>query len=89
MVNTFESRNMKVWNVSGITSLKSHPTDANIFVTGGRDKSIKLYDIRMEGAFKSINGPFVLENNSIDIQGDMIITGSNTNTQEMKMVSLS
>ena len=88
-VNNFASKNMKVWNVVGICSLKSHPTDPNLFVTGGRDKSIKLYDVRMEGAYKSISGPFVLEDNSIDIFGDMVLTGSNENTEEMKVVSLS
>jgi WD40 repeat protein len=58
-----------------VFALKFHPQHKDIFVTGGWDRAIKVWDLRTGGTVASIPGPYIC-GDSIDIQGSEILTGS-------------
>ena len=63
-----------------IFCVKSHPQDSNVFVSGGWDNSIKIYDLRKRTPVCSIGGPLI-SGDSIDIYDDMILTASARNNK--------
>jgi len=60
-----------------VFSLKWHPTDRNLIVTGGWDSTIQFWDLRKGHAVKSIFGPHIC-GDAIDItmDGSTVLTGS-------------
>ncbi|XP_041069626.1 uncharacterized WD repeat-containing protein all2124-like [Carcharodon carcharias] len=59
-----------------IFALRFHPDECHIFLTGGWDNSIKIWDKRMEKeARRFINGPHIC-GHGIDIRDNQILTGS-------------
>ena len=73
-----------------IACLRHHPEDPNLFVTGGWDASIKLYDVRQNGAIASLMTSGSICGDSIDMYEDMIVTGSNKSSKGcMQMFSFS
>ncbi|XP_052786380.1 uncharacterized protein LOC128221815 [Mya arenaria] len=59
-----------------VFSLKWHPEYDDIFLTGGWDKHIKIWDARNnEGIRRTIHGPH-LAGDSLDLKGNKILTGS-------------
>ena len=58
-----------------IFGLKYKPDDPNCVVSGGWDKTLQIHDIRKGGPVGYIFGPDLCSN-SIDIHGNMIVTGS-------------
>ncbi|KAK2169408.1 hypothetical protein LSH36_10g07056 [Paralvinella palmiformis] len=59
-----------------VFALKYHPQNNNIFVTGGWDNHLKIWDSRRkDGVIKTIHGPHVC-GDSLDLKGDTILTGS-------------
>nr|XP_033795414.1 protein LST8 homolog isoform X3 [Geotrypetes seraphini] len=59
-----------------IFALKFHPNEYHIFLTGGWDNSIKIWDKRMaKEARRVINGPHIC-GPGIDIKDNKILTGS-------------
>ncbi|XP_075716927.1 uncharacterized protein LOC142759012 [Rhinoderma darwinii] len=59
-----------------IFALKFHPTEHHIFVTGGWDDAIKVWDKRMaKEARRVINGPHIC-GPGIDIRNNQILSGS-------------
>lgn len=76
-------RNLKVPNHNNlITCLRHHPTDPNLFVTGGWDSSIKLYDLRHCGPICSLKTNGSISGDSIDMFEDMIVAGSNKSSKD-------
>lgn len=71
-----------------IFSLRCHPKNNNICVTGGWDGMMKIYDLRQKCPIASIGG-FYGCGDSIDLFDDMIVTGSTRNQEVMQMFSLS
>lgn len=70
-----------------IFSLKCHPDDANILVTAGWDRSIKIYDIRDKGPVASIGGS-LCTGDGLDIFDDMVVCGSYRNKEVMQVYSI-
>eukprot|EP01112_Ceratiomyxa_fruticulosa_P009677 TRINITY_DN2535_c0_g2_i1.p1 TRINITY_DN2535_c0_g2~~TRINITY_DN2535_c0_g2_i1.p1 ORF type:complete len:428 (-),score=71.16 TRINITY_DN2535_c0_g2_i1:9-1292(-) len=62
-------------HASRVFSLKFHPTDQNILLTGGWDNTIQLWDLRMDHAVRSIFGPHIC-GDSVDIYNNLVISGS-------------
>ncbi|XP_067859908.1 uncharacterized protein [Heptranchias perlo] len=63
-------------HTSRIFALKFHPDDYHLFITGGWDRSLMVWDKRMaKGARRAINGPHIC-GSGIDIQGNKMVTGS-------------
>ncbi|XP_067829765.1 WD repeat-containing protein 38-like [Heptranchias perlo] len=59
-----------------IFALRFHPDECHIFLTGGWDNSVKIWDKRMgKEARRFINGPHIC-GHAIDVEGDKILTGS-------------
>ncbi|XP_060707141.1 uncharacterized WD repeat-containing protein all2124-like [Hemiscyllium ocellatum] len=59
-----------------IFALRFHPDERHIFLTGGWDDSVKIWDKRMEKeARRFLNGPHIC-GHGIDIRGNWILTGS-------------
>ena len=58
-----------------IFALKFHPTDPSVLLSGGWDNTIQIWDCRAGRAQRSIFGPHLC-GESLDIQGDVILTGS-------------
>jgi len=60
-----------------VFSLKWHPTDRNVIVTGGWDSTIQFWDLRKGCAVKSIFGPHIC-GDAVDItmDGSTVLTGS-------------
>lgn len=73
---------------SRIFSVKFHPTDPNVLISGGWDRTIQVYDIRLGRTVGSMFGPQV-SGDALDLYDDMIIAGSNRNKDIMQMFSLS
>ncbi|XP_038644672.1 WD repeat-containing protein wdr-5.2-like [Scyliorhinus canicula] len=59
-----------------IFALRFHPDECHVFLTGGWDNSIKIWDKRMEKeARRLISGPHIC-GHGIDIRNNRILTGS-------------
>ncbi|XP_067403083.1 uncharacterized protein [Emydura macquarii macquarii] len=59
-----------------IFALRFHPGERNVFLTGGWDDCVKIWDKRMaKEAQRVINGPHIC-GPGLDIQGNRVLTGS-------------
>ncbi|KAF4709339.1 hypothetical protein FOZ62_002186 [Perkinsus olseni] len=60
-----------------VFSLKYHPKDPNVIITGGWDKTVQFWDVRKGYSVRSIFGPHIC-GDSVDISNDgkRILTGS-------------
>lgn len=58
-----------------VFALKFHPFDDNIFLTGGWDRCIKVWDVRADQVVRSIYGPYIC-GDGIDIWEDSVLTAS-------------
>ncbi|KAJ7327302.1 hypothetical protein JRQ81_017061 [Phrynocephalus forsythii] len=59
-----------------IFALRFHPTELHLFLTGGWDNSVKVWDKRVpKGARSVIGGPHIC-GPGIDVKGDLVLTGS-------------
>ena len=70
-----------------VFSVKCHPDDANIVVSAGWDRSIKIYDIRDKAPVASIGGSAV-SGDSLDVFDDMIVCGNYRNKDVMQVYSI-
>jgi len=61
-----------------IKCIRAHPTDPNIIFSSGWDNTVKIYDIE-KGYPTATMGGSEVTGDSIDIFGDMILTGSYRN----------
>jgi WD40 repeat protein len=60
--------------------------DENLIVTGGWDKTIKVWDVREPAPIRSIFGPYVAAD-SLDVQDGVILAGSNETSNQLAMFS--
>ncbi|XP_062837567.1 probable serine/threonine-protein kinase PkwA [Anolis carolinensis] len=59
-----------------VFALRFHPEELHLFLTGGWDNSVKVWDKRVaKGAQSVINGPHIC-GPGIDIKGDLVLTAS-------------
>lgn len=58
-----------------VFAVRFHPFDDNIFLTGGWDRCIKVWDVRADQVVRSINGPYIC-GEGIDIWEDSVLTAS-------------
>ncbi|KAL9645498.1 hypothetical protein ABK040_000564 [Willaertia magna] len=59
-----------------IFSLKCHPNDSNVILTGGWDNTVQMWDTRVDHAVRRIFGPHICGDSiDIDVNG-AILTGS-------------
>lgn len=58
-----------------VFALKFHPFDDNVFITGGWDKCIKVWDVRSAHSVRTIWGPYIC-GDALDMCVDNILTGS-------------
>lgn len=58
-----------------IFSVKVHPNDDNMVLTGGWDNTVQIWDVRSGYAVDSIYGPHIC-GDSLDVFQDVVITGS-------------
>ena len=87
--STLAGRNLKiVGHQNRIFGIKCHPEQPNLFTSAGWDGSVKLYDIRSNSLVCSMGGPQI-SGDSIDIHGDIIVTGSNRGSDVMQLFSIS
>jgi len=70
-----------------IFSVKFHPEDSNILISGGWDNLVYIWDLRQEGPVSHILGPNV-SGESLDIYGDHIVAGSYNNEQNLCLMSI-
>ena len=62
--------------------------DPNILVSGGWDATIMIWDLRAKEGVGYIYGPYIC-GDSIDVQGDLIVTGSYNDKDCVQLWSLS
>ncbi|XP_033753076.1 WD repeat-containing protein slp1-like [Pecten maximus] len=69
-----------------VFALKYHPENEHIFVTGGWDAHLKIWDSRKEGnaVSRAIHGPHIC-GDSLDIKGFEILTGSWRKNQALQV----
>eukprot|EP00128_Syssomonas_multiformis_P010931 Colp12_sorted_trinity150504_noHs@35996 len=60
---------------SRIFSIRSHNESPNIFVSGGWDRSLKVWDVRAKHVVRLVRGPHIC-GDSVDLKGNMMLTGS-------------
>ncbi|KAJ1562091.1 hypothetical protein HK096_002127 [Nowakowskiella sp. JEL0078] len=69
-------------------SVKFHPKDPNILISGGWDNTIQLWDVRTRHAMKSIYGPHICGDSlDFDDTGDRIVTGSYSREDQIQIWS--
>lgn len=61
--------------------------DPNILISGGWDNVIFLWDIRMSKSVSYFYGPHLC-GNSIDVRGDILLTGSYSNKEVLQLWSI-
>ncbi|CAH1401517.1 unnamed protein product [Nezara viridula] len=67
-----------------ICALKFNPDDENVFITGGWDDILKVWDLRTVNPVQSIAGPH-LTGNAIDIWGRVLLTGQWTCNESIQL----
>ncbi|XP_031563078.1 uncharacterized protein LOC116298688 [Actinia tenebrosa] len=67
-----------------VFGLKFHPFDDNVFLTGGWDRCLKIWDVRVDQVVRSINGPYIC-GDGIDIFQDDILTASWLNQNALQV----
>lgn len=84
MIKNFPGTNMLDEDTTELTdfghgrkvfALKFHPFDDNVFITGGWDKCIKVWDVRSAHSVRTIWGPYIC-GDALDMCVDQILTGS-------------
>ncbi|EDO48733.1 predicted protein [Nematostella vectensis] len=58
-----------------VFGLRFHPFDDNVFLTGGWDRCLKIWDVRVDHVIRSIHGPYIC-GDGIDICQDEVMTSS-------------
>ncbi|EDO28937.1 predicted protein [Nematostella vectensis] len=58
-----------------VFGLRFHPFDDNVFLTGGWDRCLKIWDVRVDHVIRSIHGPYIC-GDGIDICQDEVMTAS-------------
>lgn len=68
-----------------IFAVRFHPHDNHVFLSGGWDNCVKIWDKRiLRSARRSLNGPHVC-GKSIDVIGNTILTGSWTSKNSLQL----
>lgn len=70
-----KGENMSVGHSNRVFASAFHPENPNVLVSGGWDNTLVLWDLREGRSTTTIYGPF-LAGQSLDIQNDVILTGS-------------
>ena len=65
-----------VGHINRIHSLRHHPTQLNLVLTGGWDCAVVVHDIRVGHPVANTHGPYMC-GDSLDVRGDLIIAGQN------------
>lgn len=71
-----------------INCIKGHPKNPHWVLSSGWDNTLKIYDVEKGYPIASIGGS-ECSGDSIDVYGDMILTGSCRNHQEITLISSS
>eukprot|EP00002_Diphylleia_rotans_P028207 TRINITY_DN568_c0_g1_i1.p1 TRINITY_DN568_c0_g1~~TRINITY_DN568_c0_g1_i1.p1 ORF type:complete len:350 (+),score=59.43 TRINITY_DN568_c0_g1_i1:100-1149(+) len=64
-----------VGHANRVFSLKFHPKNENLIISGGWDDTIQVWDVRIDQAVRSIFGPHIC-GDSVDAVGNEILSGS-------------
>ncbi|KAJ3327678.1 hypothetical protein HDU76_011345, partial [Blyttiomyces sp. JEL0837] len=73
---------------SRVFSVKFHPTDTNILVSGGWDNTLQVWDTRVQHSIRSIYGPHICGDSiDFDDSGDKILTGSFSKEDQLQIWS--
>ena len=75
-------------HVSRVFCTKFLADDPNVVITGGWDRLMKIYDCRIGKPVGQIGGPLI-SGDSIDINGDEILTASNRQEKPLQIYSMS
>lgn len=69
-----------------VVSIKAHPTERDLFVSGGLDRSIKVWDLRIGEPVRSIGGS-MLSGDGLDFNanGDWLLTASSRNSDQLEI----
>lgn len=70
-----------------VFTLKFHPQDHNLLLSGGWDRTIQLYDLRAGCGIGSIFGP-AISGDALDVHEDLIVAASNRNKDPIQIFSL-
>ena len=88
VVKTFEEGS---WQAKGhsnrIFCVKFSPDNPNTLLSGGWDQSVFIWDKRQKEPVGSLFGPSI-SGESIDIKGSMVLTGSYSSEDQMKIWDL-
>ena len=77
LISTMNSNGVKIpGHVSRIFCTKFLPDDRNLLLTGGWDRTVKLYDTRVGRPVAQMGGPQIC-GDCIDINGDEVLCASN------------
>jgi len=57
-----------------IFSVKFHPSENDIIISGGWDNTVQVWDVRVGYAVRSFYGPHIC-GDALDIEGSTILTG--------------
>ncbi|KAI8853417.1 WD40-repeat-containing domain protein [Chytridium lagenaria] len=69
-----------------VFSVKFHPTDPNVLVSGGWDNTLQIWDVRVGHSVRSIFGPHICGDAvDLDDTGDKIVTGSYSKDNQIQV----
>ncbi|KAI8910168.1 WD40-repeat-containing domain protein [Gorgonomyces haynaldii] len=85
-VLTYGTPNETAGHSNRIFSVKFHPKDVNLLVSGGWDDTLQIWDTRVGKSVRSIYGPHVC-GDSVDFNhnGETVLTGSYTNKDALQL----
>ena len=67
-----------------VFALKFDKDDENMLLSGGWDNKVKIWDIRMGAAVRSIYGPYIC-GDALDIHDGYVLTGSWRGDKQLQM----
>lgn len=67
-----------------IFSLKYHPDDVNVLISGAWDNTVYFWDVRDGKSYASIYGP-AISGDALDIKGNTILTGSWRSKEQLEL----
>ena len=72
-----------------VFSVKFHPSDTNMVVTAGWDKTVQVWDLREHKPVRHVYNPFVCGDTlDIDVQRNVLLTGSYADKDALQVYDL-
>eukprot|EP00993_Chasmostoma_nieuportense_P001544 NODE_2416_length_1183_cov_129.358902_g2212_i1.p1 GENE.NODE_2416_length_1183_cov_129.358902_g2212_i1~~NODE_2416_length_1183_cov_129.358902_g2212_i1.p1 ORF type:complete len:361 (-),score=66.62 NODE_2416_length_1183_cov_129.358902_g2212_i1:96-1178(-) len=87
LTHTYKTNDAWEGHSARICAVKWHPKDPNVLLTGGWDRTIRMWDVRQPNTVRQWFGPYLC-GQGLDVMGNTVVTGSCRLTQHLQFWEL-